>query len=199
MNQINELKRKGLTTLELWKKVINSPALLNEYKRQNPEFDLDRAKKLVSLCSQLKSEKSSERYVASEELSKMKAFESVPSLVDALKDEDIAVKETALNALFHIGGEEVIAGLEAVPEDDSFFYEGVKLLLRELKGKKVLPSLKFFGRHFFGHSWRIIEEDELRYKVEVIYEAEKRKRVHHFYKNQDIFLSRLLSEKEISE
>jgi len=197
MNHLDELRRKGLTHLELWKKVLNSPTLLNEYQRQNPEFDLDRAKTLVSLCSQIKSEDGSERYVASEELSKMKAVESVPALLEALKDSNVAVKETALNGLFHIGGEEVIAGLEAIEEDDSFFYEGVKLLLRELKNEKILPSLEFFEKHFLGHSWRIIEEDELLYKVEVIYESEKKKRVFFYYKENDIFLSRVLSEKDI--
>lgn len=199
MNQINELKRKGLDPIKIWGKVINSPRLLREYKIKNPEFDLDRAKALISLCSQLKNGNAQERFIASETLSKMKAPESIPALLESLNDSDIAVKETALNALFLIGGNESISALESIQENDSFFYEGVKLLLRELKNEKVLPSVEFFEKQFSGHSWRIIQEDELLYKVEVIYESEKRKRVFFYYKESDIFLARVLSEKEIPE
>ncbi|NJN74862.1 MAG: HEAT repeat domain-containing protein [Limnothrix sp. RL_2_0] len=165
MNSIQELRRKGLPPIELWNVVLNSKKLQEEYQHQYPKIDLKRAKKLVSLCSQLKSVKKFREICRVRRTSrKMKSSESIPALLESLKDADIAVKETALNALFHIGGEEVITGLEAVEKDDSFFYEGVKLLLRELKNEKVLPSVEFFEKQFFGHSWRIIEEDELLYK-----------------------------------
>lgn len=198
MSAIQELRRKGLTSIELWNVVLSSKKLEEEYQHQYPKIDWEHVKKLVSLCSEVKSKRGQDCYEALEELSKMASSESVPVLLEALADSHQAIKHTALGALSKIGGEEVIAGLELIQTEDVFFAECIEQILRGLKKEVVYPSREVFSSVFCGHSWRIIEEDELRYKVEVIYAEEKKKRVHHFYKEQDIFLSRVIAQEEIS-
>lgn len=184
---LKELKKSGLTLIEIWNVVLKSADLQDEYQKEYPEWNLGRAQKLVALCSKLKSENVEEKHDAIMSLIVMgNAVECVPELAKILKDQDSTIRQMAIAALDPIcDGEKALS--RAMLHDNSMIVNCLEQVSNFLKKKAIRYSPEYFSYIFSGRSWKIIAEDGLWYKVEVDEPLINEKLVYQFKKDQYIF------------
>ena len=84
---------------------------------------------IKTLIDELKNGNDEERRYAAEDLGELRLKEAVPHLVEALRDNSVAVQEAAVDSLISIGGKEVCEAVIPLLDDDD---ASVRNLAREV-------------------------------------------------------------------